>query len=93
MLEFDYSVSAELFPFAIASTTTNHFGTGDSRALLTPFALRSKNFRPTFLSAPFLKSTARDTATDRFVACTRAPTILSPAAAAVLGDFERLARK
>src|SRR5439155_2540674 len=31
------------------------------------------------LSAPFLKSRVKDTVADRFVACTRAPTILSPA--------------
>src|SRR5262249_52354224 len=66
-------------PRGIANTTTDHFGTGDSRALRTPFALRSRNFRPTFSPAPFLKSTARDTTADRFVACTRALTIPSPA--------------
>jgi hypothetical protein len=36
---------------------------------------------PTDLSlAPLLKSTVRDTTAERFVACTRAPTIPSPAA-------------
>lgn len=62
----------------IANTATNHFGTGDSRELLTPSALRSKNFRPTFFSAPFLKSAVTDTAAERFVACTSAPIIPYP---------------
>src|SRR5262249_32897818 len=62
----------------IANTATNHFGTGDSRELVTPSVLRSKNFRPTFFSAPFLKSAVTDTAAERFVACPSAPIIPYP---------------
>src|SRR6266511_3973599 len=62
----------------IANTAINHFGTSDSRELLTPFALRSKNFRPSFLSARFWKSTVKDTEAEGFVACTRALIIRYP---------------
>jgi hypothetical protein len=62
MIEFDYASRQNCSLGGIANTVINHFGTGDSRELLTPFALRSKNFRQSFLSASFLKSTVKDNA-------------------------------
>jgi len=46
----------ELFPFAqIANTTPNHFGTGVSRALLTPIRFAIEELPPDLLVGAFLE--------------------------------------
>ncbi len=53
----------------VANTRVNDLGTDDLPWRRTPFDSQSKSFRPNCLLAPFLKSTVRETAANRFVAC------------------------
>jgi hypothetical protein len=73
MVTFDYSVEAELFPRGTANMGVDQLGTDDLPGQRTPFASQSKSFRRNCSSAPLWRSTEKDTAAKKFVACTIAP--------------------
>jgi hypothetical protein len=69
---FDYSAAAELFRRETANMVIDPLGTDDLPGQRTLFVSQSKSFRRNCSSAPFWKSTERDTAAKKFVACTTA---------------------
>jgi hypothetical protein len=76
MAGFDYNAEAELFP---GRDRKHRPVTGGLCGPPTPSDSRSRSFRRSFSSVRVSKSMSRDTALSPSTACTRAPTIPSPA--------------